>query len=312
MTSRLSAMSALLATLVLAACEGGVYQGTLVMDGVQEFGADEAVHGDLIVIDGEAIVGPESHVTGAVYLLGGSLNLAGRVDGDVHLLLGELILRDAAHIAGNLNIAGGRVDRAPGATIGGDVGPGLGLELPGDVTTAVPSIREQLSRALLQSLLVGAVAVLNARFMPRALGRVVTAAREHPLVSGSMGALIGIISLSLLVLMAFTIVLIPVSILGLILLGLVVVFGWAAVGTLAGRSVARRLNLRLGPAVTAFGGAFLLMLALSLLNTVPLVGGLVALIVSCIGLGAVFITGLGTRTFVPAVDAELAAEEGRA
>jgi hypothetical protein len=119
-----------------------------------------------------------------------------------------------------------------------------------------------------------------------------------------MGLLTGVVGLSLLVLMAFTIVLIPVSLLGLFALGLMVAFGWAAMGAGAGAWLAAKLGFKFSASASAFAGAFLLMLVLDLLNWIPLVGAPLAILISVNGLGAVLLTRLGMVKFIPAMDQE--------
>jgi hypothetical protein len=51
--------------------------------------------------------------------------------------------------------------------------------------------------------------------------------------------LVGVIGISLLVMMAYTILLIPVSLLGLLGLGLAIVFGWIGLGSMVGTLLSR-------------------------------------------------------------------------
>ena len=56
---------------------------------------------------------------------------------------------------------------------------------------------------------------------------------------------------------------------------------------------------RLASAPAAFLGTLLVMLALDGIGVVPLVGGVIPLLVTTVALGAVLLTRLGTRIFVP-------------
>lgn len=98
-------------------------------------------------------------------------------------------------------------------------------------------------------------------------------------------------SLSLLVFMAFTLVLIPVSLLGLIAGIAVTAFGIIGWGHRLGRHLPR--------AATA-GGAAVVLVSLQLLGAVPIVGDIVVGFVLLSGLGAVAITYLGFTEFHPA------------
>jgi hypothetical protein len=125
---------------------------------------------------------------------------------------------------------------------------------------------------------------------------------------GALGVLAGIVGLSLLVLMAFTLVLIPVSLLGLLLGGATVALGWLAYGVVCRRFLVRWLRLRWEPATTAFWGTLLFMLALEGIGALPVVGGAVALVLSAGGVGAALLTRWGVRPYVPGSDAEVEAD----
>lgn len=94
-------------------------------------------------------------------------------------------------------------------------------------------------RNLINALLLGLAAAFLMRFFPRDVARVGEAAARHTLVSGSIGLLVGVIGISLLVMMAYTILLIPVSLLGLLGLGLAIVFGWIGLGSMVGTLLSR-------------------------------------------------------------------------
>ena len=109
--------------------------------------------------------------------------------------------------------------------------------------------------------------------------------------------------------MAFTVVLIPVSLvlaLSLVVAGAV---GWVAFGTALAAAVARRgrvSNVRSWQAAVgtvAFAGT------LAVVATIPVVGPVAALIVSATGFGAVLVTSFGMRRFVP--DSQRTADRGR-
>ena len=148
------------------------------------------------------------------------------------------------------------------------------------------------------------MAALVTHFRPRPVARLAEVLARHLVVAGALGVLAGIVGLSLLVLMAFTIILIPVSLLGLLLGGSTIVLGWLAWGEICGRILLRWLRLRLQPATTAFAGTLLFMLALEGIGALPMIGGTVALILTAAGLGAAVLTRWGLRPYVPFADSE--------
>jgi hypothetical protein len=118
---------------------------------------------------------------------------------------------------------------------------------------------------------------------------------DHPLVSVTIGALVTVTFLSLFVFMAFTLVLLPVSVLGLA--AGVVTLGYGVVGV--GSLVGRRLPLQRSAWATAAGIA-LVMAAIQVLGTIPVIGSVAVGAVLLTGLGAVLVTFFGLREFTPA------------
>ena len=103
------------------------------------------------------------------------------------------------------------------------------------------TLATRLQSLALATLLPTALAYLLLRVRPRPVARIGAAITDHALVSGSLGLLAGVIGLVLVVFMAFTIVLIPVAVGLLLVVGLVALLGWIALGhALASRVAAWR------------------------------------------------------------------------
>ncbi len=159
------------------------------------------------------------------------------------------------------------------------------------------------------SLLFGVLGLLAGAIMPNQLRQMVTTAREKALVSGAAGALTAVAVPSLIIL------LIPVSILltfvciGLLgfpimfLLGLALVaggfLGWIAVGTWLGMRLFGRGKNGDHIVRSAALGTALLTFIVQLLGAISfgIIGGLVAIVVSFIGLGAVALTQFGMKPY---------------
>jgi hypothetical protein len=143
--------------------------------------------------------------------------------------------------------------------------------------------------------LLALVAARRARRRPRSLEHMRDAVAHHPVVSLTVGGLVTVTFLSLFVFMAFTLILIPVSLLGLaaglVLLG----YGIVALGAV----VARRLPIR-RPAAAAAGGVAIVMAAVHLVGAVPILGSVVVGGLLLAGLGAVLLTYVGLKEFTPA------------
>lgn len=114
------------------------------------------------------------------------------------------------------------------------------------------------------------------------------------MITLTVGALVAVTAISVLVFMAFTLVLLPVTFLGLAIGVALVSCGVIGVGGLVGRLLPVK-RAALGTAVGVGG----VVVGLRVLQLVPVVGDLLALGVLLAGLGAVLVTYLGLRPFTP-------------
>lgn len=273
----------LVAILMLSAGGADVDQARLVLDGDH---AIEDLEYALLVGEGTVSVPEGGVVSGPVYVLGGEVTVDGTVEGDVVVLGGDLRLGETATVTGTLRALAGGADVAPGAAVAArtvvEPTAGTGSPVASLVLLAVQSLALALGGGWL------------ARRDPALLANVGDAITEHGLVSGTVGVLTAVSFLALFVFMAFTLVLIPVSLLGLAV-GLVVVsYGYVAFGYLLGRRAGiERDWLAAAAGVVAFS------VALALLGRVPVVGAPVALALTATGLGAVVVTYFGLREFEP-------------
>ena len=287
--------------LLFVACQpADAYRGMVIVDGEHNFSEGQRVEGTLLLLDGEVVVAEGATISEAVYMIGGRITIAGQVNGDVSVIGGDLHLAPGAVIGGDLNIGGGTVERAPSATLRGQVNYGSGIEIPIELERERRPPGDAILQSLVSGLLLGVLAWLGARFLPRPIGRVSETTLRYPLVSGSLGLLAAVVGLVLLVMMAFTIILIPITILGLLLVLFIVLYAWIAYGSALGHWLAQRLPWSLSPALAAFMGALLFMLATGILELIPVIGPTLSLLVSVTGIGAVLLSRFGTRSFVPA------------
>jgi hypothetical protein len=241
----------------------------------------------LIVGGGTARVPAGARVEGSLYVVGGDVAVAGRVDGEVVQLAGTLAVAESAAITDELRLFGGERTIATGASIE------RRTTLP--ATEAVRSPAEQAGWVAVQVLVVTLAGWAVARRSPGLLRNVGDAVTEHALVSGTVGLLASAAGVALLVFMAITILLLPVSLLGLLVGVLTVVYVHVTFGYLLGR----RLPIDSVPAATATGAGGVV-LALEVLGRVPIVGDTVRLGTILVGVGAVLVTYFGLSEFEPA------------
>jgi hypothetical protein len=226
-------------------------------------------------------------VQGQLFVVGGETELAGQVGGEVRLFAGNLSVTETASVTGDLQTVAGNLSLAPGA----DIGRRTTIDVD-------PQPRSPLATAgflAMQMLVLGGAAALLARRAPDLLATVGEAVTHHPVVSGVVGSIAGTTMLVLFVYMAFTLVLLPLSIAGLLAEFLLVLYGYLAFGYLVGQ----RLPVERVDVASAVGVAGVL-LAVDLLGRVPYLGTLVQFLLVAVGLGAVLITYLGVRRFEPA------------
>ena len=134
------------------------------------------------------------------------------------------------------------------------------------------------------------------RRRPKLLENVGTAASEYSLVSHTVGGLLSVTFLSVFVFMAFTLVLIPVSLLGLFVGAVTIAYGVVSLGYLVGS----RLGTPRTGLATAVGVVAVVAL-LQVLGAVTFVGDIVAAAILVTGLGAVVLTYFGLQRFEPAL-----------
>lgn len=288
--------------LTLSGCDGGAVSVTVVWDGAHDYGAGDVVQGELLVFGGEVTIREGARVTGSVYMLGGVVAMGGAVNGDVALVGGDLALGPTAVVGGDLSVGGGDVEQSPRATVHGDVLGGDAATVNLESLFPQPTARQRLLRLLPEALIVAALAYLVAHFLPRPLAQVCRATTGHPIISGAMGLLVGIAGPSALVLMAFTVILVPVTVIALLVAGLVVVYAWIGLGAAAGRWVRGVVRRDWSPPWSAFVGTFLFMVITNLLAFIPIVGSWVGILATAVGIGAIFLTRFGLRAFDPSYD----------
>jgi hypothetical protein len=278
------AIPLLVVVLLMISVGGGeVQQLSVTFQGDTSLETLQDVH---VVAGGTTTVPAGSTVSGDVYAIGGTTRVEGAVDGDVTLLAGNLSVADGATVTGTVQTIAGDSVVADGATVG------RVSEFAAPVPSDSPG--QRVGGFLLQFLVLGAIGWWLVGRHPALLENAGSAVTDHTLVSGVVGALGAATLLVLFVYMAFTLVLIPVAIVGLVAEFLVVVYGQVVFGYLVGTRVPVE---RVQVATVAGVGVFLV--ALEVLGMVPYVGGLVQLGVAAVGFGAVLNTYFGLKRFEP-------------
>ena len=242
--------------------------------------------GALIVGDATVTVPAGEVVSGPVYVIGGEFRVHGTVEGDVTQLSGSLVAEDGAAIGGELQHIGGSEVLSDEAVITERSTVALESNEPGPIAAYTPVVVTTLILALVGALL--------SRKHEPLLDTVGAAAHDHPLISLTVGALLSVTFLSVFVFMAFTLILFPVSILGLLIGLLTIGYGIIALGYLAGQQLnIPRVGLSTGLGVVG------IMVLLQVIGVIPILGDLIAGGLLLTGLGAVVLTYFGLQEFEP-------------
>ena len=319
---RVLAVLVVLGALVLAlpapAYAAPVADDQVVFGGDFVLKSGEVLLGDLVLFGGNATLEAGSRVNGDVFLMGGNAEIAGEVTGDVALLGGNVELLATAHVYGDAVAIGGNLIRAAGARVDGQVAEGNEFIGPFDFSWPfdfgfdgvrgigpVESLRMGFSPVLgliwfgFRSLLLAAVAVLVVMFWPQPTDRTGRAAIAQPILGGGLGLLTIVVGPILLLVLAITILLIPVTLIGIVLLLVAGLFGWIAIGLEVGKRLAEAFKWELQPPAAAGMGTLVLTLVIGGIALVLpwCVGWLAPFLVASIGLGAVMLTRFGSREY---------------
>ncbi len=298
--SRLILIAALLlAVLALTSCTSIPYTGPgLVIGQSYRLQAGDSLNEDLTVVGGNATLEEESTVNGDVVVIGGNVLVDGQVNGDLMAMGGMVTLGDHAVVQGQVHTLGGTVERSSRAVVEGkDLGNSRG---PGPITAVrTPGVNISFEpitatlMAIFQAMALAALAVVINLFAPRPMERTGQSAMLQAPASGGVGCL----TILVLAVMAVTIILLPVSLLGMLIAGAAVLFGWTALGLILGRRMAAWLNQIWTDPVSAGVGTLTLSLLTSIIGAIPCIGWTVPFFVGMIALGAVVLTRFGTQLY---------------
>ncbi|MBV8067594.1 MAG: zf-HC2 domain-containing protein [Candidatus Eremiobacteraeota bacterium] len=224
---------------------------------------------------GSVVVEPGQVVDGDLTVIFGDATVAGVVEGDINIVGGNYDLRPGGIVTGQVNQLGGAVTQA--------VVPWAPAEAPYNPFVPDHRLLWRLSWNLL-ALLVFLIFPLRTRMV---LDRLET----HPGLSVMAGLFGCVAVIPLAVLLAITILLIPLILLELVFLLAGIFLGTAALALLIGR----RLCELISPATTP-SPLVALLVGLALVTAaelVPVVGTLVLILVGLIGLGATILSFAG-------------------
>lgn len=283
----------------------------LVLGGSFTLESGDTLDGNLIVLGGNAQIQENATVSGDVVVLGGALSVDGVVNGNVFVLAGLGELGATAVVRGDVTVVSGNLRRDPGAQIEGSVNENVTspvpLPLPGNIETPSISPPVMVNDGLsiwdglfffFRSFMWAALAILIVLFFPKNTKRVAETVVSSTFIAGGLGILTALVAPIILVVVAITIIGIPVSLLAALVLGVAWAFGMIVIGVETGNRLGRFANQEWALPVSAGIGTFLMTVVVNGIGEViPCVGWIVPLLVGSIGLGAVLLTVFGTRQY---------------
>lgn len=272
----------------------------------------ETLDEDLYVFGGNVAIEEGAILSGDIWLTGGNLTIDGEVGGDVHATGGSVRLGAAAIVDGDIELTGASITRDPAAVVNGDInrtstGP---LELTPHnwnlpwLATMADNIFSDIFSVILSSFLLAAMAVVVVSLWPRQVALTGSTAIQQPVIAGGLGVLTLIAAVIVLALLAITIILSPVTLVGGLLLGLLAAFGWIALGFEVGDRLMHAFKADWALPVSAGLGTLLLTIAARGIEvTFDCIGWTVPFVIGMMGLGAALLTRLGTQPYPPILPA---------
>ncbi len=139
--------------------------------------------------------------------------------------------------------------------------------------------------------------MLIALLWSKATQRVASAITVNPIGTGGFGCLTLIVAPGLLILVALTFILIPLSLLGFLLLLAAVLFGWTAINLEVGNRLAKLFRVNWSAPIAAGIGALVFNLVIFGLAMIPCFGWALTTMVVLFALGGVLLTRFGTHDY---------------
>lgn len=249
---------------------------------------DESLCGDLRVYNGDATVA--GRVGGGVTVIHGALAISGEVDGNVTVLGGSVDLRPGARIGGGVNVVGGTLLRAENTSVGGPISTDNTLHQ--EAITTFLGFDGAYTFPWSHLIFWVAVAGVLVLAFPRQLALVHRSVHHELPKSFGLGVVAALAGVALAVVLTVTCIGIPIAALLLAALWVAWVVGTVASGSWLG---SRMLGIALPERGTPLLATMLGVAMLALVKAIPCVGGVLSLVIGCVGLGASLLALLYAR-----------------
>ena len=269
-------------------------------------GGDIAIGGeiadDLRVAGGDVHIGKTAQIGGDVNVAGGSVTIAGDVKGAVEVVGGHLTLD--GHVGGDVEATGGDVSLGPDARVDGkltyssrtELRPDAAAQVAGGITREpwkhdhYPMRWHHLSG--IWSVGYALLALLVLAIAPGYAGRITDTIHDDAVQSLLIGLIALVVVPMAMLFLAITIIGIPAALLLLLAYLLLMMFGRLFAAIAIGDIVLQRLRggtLQATDRGARMLAAIIAVLVIGFLAFLPIVGSLIGMVVTLLGLGAILI-----------------------
>lgn len=252
-------------------------------------------HGSERVVFGRSLTIDAGDTVDKAVAIGGSVTVAGHVRRDAVAIGGSVTLLPGAHVEGDAVAIGGAVSVPEGATLEGD-----NVSLGGPVPTTVGSMTRwavggphmfstfRFGARLMRAVLLFVIAILIAAAFPGVLRRVEAYLLDRPGLSalGGVAILLGFVPFC--VLLAVSVIGIPLIPVAVMLLAALMLFGFAVSAAWLGERMPLGEHQRTPVRAVAWGGAIL-----ALVGLVPWIGTVALILVAAVSAGATLLSRFG-------------------
>jgi len=286
--------------------EGETLNGSIaVFGGNITIEKDAEVNGSIAIFGGNIFLEEETTVNGDIAVFGGSASVTGEVNGDMALFGGQATLGSDSSID-NIATFGGQVTQEPGATVSGEITNNTPPTIDAPEVPSTPNVPNnpdvnfnvnpfwEILSTFGRAVAVAAIGMLLTLFLQPQLDRAGAALINQPFIAGGYGLIAIIVVPVVAVILAITIILIPVSLIAVMALPLAWLFGVIVIGQEVGDRFAKAINQVWAPVLSTGLGTFVIVLLSGLVGLIPCVGWLGSSIITLLAIGVTVLTRFGT------------------
>jgi hypothetical protein len=257
------------------------------LGGAVTIGPNEVQCSDLTVVGGSITI--EGTLHGNILAFGSAVLIDGGVYGDITLFGGSVTLRPGSHVYGTIHLYGSQEIKDNGAYLNGTIDD--------HSRHSWFSGLQALSFPFWFLLVMIPLGLLSAWLLPEHSMFVRATIEQH----WKRGFLLGLVSLLLapvlLLILLSSIIAIPVALIVLLLLFAAWALGIIAVSWSIGEQILHAMSSRPISRRMRFVAIVLGLLALSIFGSLPVLGWLISIAASLVGLGGVLLSRFGTRLY---------------